>query len=144
MFKSIRFRKSSIYNLGDNDQHDVNKLFGFSFWWHQTNSVRFGWRPNSDLTKMEVVAYEYLNGERIPTMHVVDVNVDEYYKYLLEYDNKNNIITYKVMTSDGVVVGLEKHPYKPKSILLGYRLYLYFGGNRRAPKDITIDFVNMD
>lgn len=40
----VCFDESCLYDHGDGDQKDWNKLFGLSYLIHQHNSVRIGWR----------------------------------------------------------------------------------------------------
>jgi hypothetical protein len=140
----FRFTESAIYHFNDEDQYDVNKLFGFSFGWHHKNSVRFGWRPNGDLTKIEIVGYEYINKLRVPTIPICDVKLNEWYKYQLKYRGGTfGQIEYSV--TDGEKQFDTVHPITlKKKINLGYRLYLYFGGNKKAPHDIVIYQDNAD
>jgi hypothetical protein len=137
MEKFVNFTDSAMYYFDDDDQHDVNKLFGFSFGLHHNNSVRFGWRPNADLTKMEIVGYEYVNKVRIPTIPIGEVELNKTYLYQLVYNGKSNQIMYVIF--DGDIEYLTSHPITlSKKCSLGYRLYLYFGGNKKAPHDIII------
>jgi hypothetical protein len=135
--KYFMFTNSSLYFFNDEDQHDVNKLFGFSFGWHHKDSVRFGWRPSEEPFKMEIVGYEYINGLRVPTIPICDVHIGVWYRYELKYNGNLNQIEYYV--SDGEKQFGMVHPITLKKKLnLGYRLYLYFGGNKKAPHDIII------
>jgi hypothetical protein len=136
--KYFKFTESALYHFGDQDQHDVNKLFGFSFGLHHKNSVRFGWRPNNDLTKIEIVGYEYVNKIRVPTIPIWDVEIDKWYQYELRYiSGVFGKIEYFI--TDGNDYRGTIHPITlPKDFYLGYKLYLYFGGNKKAPHDIII------
>ena len=130
--KSFMFTESTIYQFDDADQYDVNKLFGFSFGIHHNNSVRFGWRPNGDLSKIEIVGYEYHDKLRIPTIPICEVQLNEWYVYQLKYNAKTSYIEYTVI-SDGENFGMQ-HPIKLKKMFnFGYKLDLYFGGNKTAP-----------
>ncbi len=90
--KDFIFEQSAIYQFNDEDQHDVNKLFGFSVGWHHKNSYRFGWRPSADLTKIEIVAYEYRNGVRVPTMPICEIEPFHWYSFSMHYDPEYNEI----------------------------------------------------
>jgi hypothetical protein len=136
--KSFMFTDSSIYDLHDEDQHDVNKLYGFSMWYHKKNSVRFGWRPSKDMKKMEIVAYEYFSGVRIPTTVICEVKLNEFYDYKINYDAKKAVLTYTVINRFGREIGKYAHTKKIKKFVLGYSLTTYFGGNELAPHDILI------
>lgn len=142
--KWVKFTDSAIYSFDDEDQHDVNKLFGFSIGYHHKNSFRFGWRPNYDLSKMEIVGYEYHDGIRIPTIPICDVQLNKWYKYAIIYFSLIKEVKYCVYDEDGNTICAEE----TSSINLkhrlnfGYKLYLYFGGNKKAPHDITIYMRN--
>lgn len=135
--KCIVFSDSAIYKFDDEDQHDVNKLFGFSLGWHHKNSVRFGWRPNCDLSRIEIVGYEYINGLRLSTIPICEVDLNKVYKYRLTYNHQLERIEYWI--SDGDNQNATCHPVSIKrKYTLGYKLGLYFGGNKKAPHDIII------
>jgi len=137
--KSFEFTMSCIYDLKDDDQHDVNKLYGFSVGFHHKNSFRFGWRPNADLTKIEIVGYEYRNGVRTPTLPICEVDVYKSYTFQIRYVPGFSVIQYSVCDDDNGLIGIAqsqiqlKHKYN-----WGYKLGLYFGGNEKAPHDIII------
>jgi len=133
----FKFTDSTMYWFDDEDQHDVNKLFGFSIGLHHQNSFRFGWRPNEDLNKMEIVGYEYLNKLRIPTIPICDVELNRWYRYEMKYIAETKYFQYTV--TDGNETFSTAHPVKLKhKINIGYRLFLYFGGNKKAPHDMII------
>jgi hypothetical protein len=135
--KNFKFSESTMYHFEDADQYDVNKLFGFSFGMHHIDSVRFGWRPNEDLSRMEIVGYEYINRLRVPTIPICEVQLNKWYKYELKYNGKANQIEYNI--SDGEKAFGLIHPITLKNKLnWGYRLDLYFGGNKKAPHDMII------
>ncbi len=130
--KSFKFTESTIYLFNDEDQYDVNKLFGFSVGMHHNNSFRFGWRPNTDLSKIEIVGYEYHNKLRIPTIPICEIDLNKWYEFTLKYNHKTNYIEYRV--TDGEYTNSTQHPIKLKdNINFGYKLDLYFGGNKTAP-----------
>jgi hypothetical protein len=137
IIKYFKFTESTMYLFDDEDQHDVNKLFGFSIGMHHTNSFRFGWRPNKDLTRMEIVGYEYHDKVRIPTIPICEVELNKWYKYEMNYLVTNNLIEYNV--SDGYHISGHCSEIKLKKKLnWGYKLSLYFGGNKKAPHDMVI------
>jgi len=65
MSYSVVFTNSCEYDLVNNDQYDINKIFGLSFGLHHKNSARFGWRWNTEKKKIEILAYVYVNGKRV-------------------------------------------------------------------------------
>jgi len=128
------FSRSCLFDLHDEDQWDVNKLFGFSIGHHQRrSSFRFGWRPILSESLIEIVAYEYHDGVRQTTRPLCKINLNEWYKFTISYNNINNksfyFVNEKSFMND---VNLEKKSG------LGYTLGVYFGGNEKAPQDITI------
>jgi len=135
IIKEFNFSDSAIYHFDDDDQWDVNKLFGFSIGFHHDNSYRFGWRPNKDLTKIEIVGYEYIDKIRVPTIPIWEVELNKWYKYELKYNAVLGQIEYLV-TGNNEYRGIV-HPITIK-LNWGYKLFLYFGGNKKAPHDITI------
>jgi hypothetical protein len=137
IIRNFNFSNSAIYQFSDADQLDVNKLYGFSIGFHHVNSFRFGWRPNKDLTKIEIVGYEYHNKIRIPTISICEVELNKWYKYEITYIPSTNEIQYVVMDSENIITKRSSIELKHK-LSWGYKLYLYFGGNKKAPHDIII------
>ena len=128
------FTDSCMFNLVDEDQLDVNKLFGFSIGHHQKRtSFRFGWRPIIDEDVIEILAYEYHDGVRQKPKPICKVELNQWYTYRLLYDNNTNKIIYYVDRESLMnTLDLElTHGF-------GYTLGVYFGGNEKAPQDITI------
>jgi hypothetical protein len=136
IIKDFKFTDSAIYHFDDADQWDVNKLFGFSIGLHHHNSFRFGWRPNKDLTKIEIVGYEYHDKIRIPTIQICEIELNKWYKYQIDYIGKDDEIQYDVI-GDKVISKRSKIDLKHK-LNWGYKLGLYFGGNKKAPHNIII------
>lgn len=136
--KWVKFTGSCMYHFDDEDQYDANKLFGFSVGYHHNNSFRFGWRPNADCTKMEIVGYEYHDGVRIPTIPICEVELNRWYKYDMIYFSITREVKYCVYDEDhNTICAEEISPIKLKHRCnLGYYLYLYFGGNKKAPHDM--------
>jgi hypothetical protein len=137
MSRTYMFTGSCLYDLKDEDQGDVNKLFGYSLGLHHINSVRFGWRANIKNATIEIVAYEYRDKVRSVTP-ICEVKLNEPYKYDIQYNGYGQV-QYAVYEKDGFqVMGIVnplvlKHKYN-----IGYTLGIYFGGNEKAPQDITI------
>ena len=131
---SFKFTDSCMFDLHDEDQWDVNKLFGFSIGHHQQkSSFRFGWRPILSENTIEIVAYEYHDSWRLKTMPICRVELNKWHNFSLSYNNKSNKSFYFVndycFTNDVKLA---------KKWGWGYTLGIYFGGNEKAPQDITI------
>src|SRR3954462_10892015 len=63
----VIFTNSCRYDLRSDDQLDTNKLcgIGYLFGGHHVDSARFGWRYNKETDLVELIAYCYVNKERI-------------------------------------------------------------------------------
>jgi hypothetical protein len=125
------FDSSAIYQTVDPaNQADINKLYGVSDGntHHQDNSARFGW--NWDGKTIQIFAYCYAGSVRenkliatteIGQSHNYSIRVDNS-RYIFQFDNK---IEYM-------------HREITDSVLNGYSLYPYFGGDEPAPHDVRI------
>lgn len=141
--KCFRFTESCLFDLGDEDQWDVNKLFGFSIGLHHKTSFRFGWRPKLESNQIEIVGYEYHNGKRHSTMPIMKVDVNVNYIFELTYyplEQKTHYVIKNPMSGEklGELIHLFDESYLYKKYGLGYLLGIYFGGNERAPQKIVI------
>jgi hypothetical protein len=139
--KSIKFKakfdESCLYDLHSVDNHDINKLFGFSTTWHHhKQSARIGWRCLDGKT-IEVLTYTYNDSERdiesdvvlgvvkpneVFTCEIIDYETNYQYSFHDSQYNYNNI-------------QIEK---QSDWFFFHYILYPYFGGNRNAPHDMKI------
>ena len=88
------FTDSCLFDLHDEDQWDVNKLFGFSIGYHHKTSFRFGWRPKLDSGRIEIVGYEYNDGIRQKTMPICEVEINEWHDFRISYRPYNNTTYY--------------------------------------------------
>lgn len=140
------FTDSCMFDLHDEDQWDVNKLFGFSIGHHQKgSSFRFGWRPKLETMTIEIVAYEYHDGLRFKTMPICEVEPNKVYKFRVgylphidrSYYNVSDTKTGKLI-KDRFIVDFANDVKLAKKSGLGYTLGVYFGGNEKAPQDIII------
>ncbi|MGA0559069.1 hypothetical protein ACO2Q8_20600 [Larkinella sp. VNQ87] len=132
---SVTFDSSAIYTSKiPENQHDINKLYGFSDCGahHQTASARFGWNWRDNA--LRIYAYCYRNGERVsqelgtvalnqPTDYKISIVSDN---YVFTFKGKETIITRGCNTVQSTN---------------RYRLYPYFGGDEPAPHDITISIT---
>lgn len=125
-----KFDHTAIYTTQDTiNQLDVNKLYGFSDCAspHHRNSARFGWRWYKNF--LEVFAYSYTNGVRSSKFMTV-VNLEQEYEYMIKLED--DVYIFYV---NGVTVTL------PRGCSAGgvkYYLFPYFGGDEKAPHEISI------
>lgn len=143
MTRCFRFTKSCLFDLKDEDQWDVNKLFGFSIGFHHNTSFRFGWRPLLETGQIEIVRYEYHNGVRQPTGRICPVDINKPYQFELTYFPCEQKTHYRIIEKGSLIEvreirSLFKKPYLKKKYGLGYLLGIYFGGNETAPQKIKI------
>ncbi len=140
---NIKFDKTSIYQFHNEDQYDINKLFGLSYGLHHTNSVRLGSRSLAAYSsKIEILAYCYVNGERIKedvnNLYIGMIELNKFYKFRINVGE--NIYKLSIFDKMDSVGSIEiPHNNLP---FWGYHLYPYFGGNRNAPHNINFIFEN--
>ena len=124
------FDSTAIYtSQKDENQYDINKLFGVSTCGdrHMENSIRFGWRwINGNL---EIHWFKHEDGE-FDFAKIMNVELDRSYTYeIYLHDN------YYFLSIGNETIQLDKD-CKGKGN--NYFLYPYFGGNEEAPHDIDI------
>lgn len=134
---TVVFTESCRYELNNGDQNDVNKLFGFGYGWHHTDSDRIGWRYNPKTDKIEIVAYCYSNGKRLPTKPLMEIEIEK------EVFLKLEVFIYRKWRSVGFTANNHYigKGMPTKSTKFKYSLGTYFGGNRRAPHKIIINRI---
>lgn len=127
----VVFDSSAMYkNIKPENQHDVNKLYGFSDCGshHHENSARFGWLWNG--RSVEIHAYWYNDSVRhnqfldtVSLEQAIELSLKVlpgYYRF--EIKNKIHLFPRHCNSNS----------------IEGYRLYPYFGGDETAPHDIRI------
>lgn len=136
----VKFTPSCRYDLGDEDQKDWNKLFGFccGISGVHKDSARVVWRYNKDTDMIELGLYCYIDGERIFPKKIISVNIDEDVTIKLGYSLYE--ISLNIITDNKTEWVFEKSMVTcDKGVRYGCGLY--FGGNRTAPQDITIEYT---
>ena len=135
MERKFLFTESCLFDLVDEDQHDVNKLFGFSIGLHHNTSFRYGWRPDLETRTIEIVAYEYHDKVRQATIPICKVDLNKWVFFGLYYSPEGH--SKYVVINNGMKTITNTVNVKKKSGL-GYTLGFYFGGNETAPQDIVV------
>jgi hypothetical protein len=135
----LTFTESCRYDLKSDDQFDTNKLCGIGFipGFHHKDSARFGWRYWPDKGWVELSAYCYVDSRRI-IQHIGFCEIGKPYKIELKvltsmYRFNCDEVNKYYLKSNGEAQVKRNH----KKMFM-YRLGTYFGGNRTAPQDITI------
>lgn len=140
VFKTAVFSPNCIYDLGNVNQADINKLYGFSvglFSGNDYNSARFGWRWSIPKEKIELLAYVYVNGVRINEWDADTLlaSVDTGSETFTEIAVLPNQYQFKTVSNCVTII-----KYLPRGGSgAGYNQYPYFGGNEVAPHTMTIE-----
>lgn len=136
MSRRVTFDRSCAYTLPGEDQEDINKLFGIGYFpSHHTDSARFGWRYNPSTDKIEILAYCYVNSERlIYPLASFDFNKE----YTLELQINDDTYSFYVQTNFAKFGFAIPKTHKK---VFGFPLGLYFGGNNPAPHKMKIKII---
>jgi len=125
------FSASCLY-VPKND--DINKLYGFTdcnSLIHE-NSVRFGWRVNSD-ERIEIFAYYYVDSHlNYKSMGFTGPNMVNHYEIWAKdgtYWFRFNSEIFETLRVKNCVKGIR------------FRAFPYFGGNETAPHDMEIEIL---
>jgi len=156
----VKFENSCVYDIGPEDQPDVNKLFGVGYYtfrifkkkevsflgkkWkvpvframHHYNSIRFGWRYDLVTKMIEIVTYWYEKGVR-NTEHLAWVELGKSYRYSMQIVEDAHFLSIYSKHGEAYELIAEKFLQLPGSEV-AYPLFPYFGGNQKAPHDMTI------
>lgn len=136
----VTFGDSCRYELGHPDQLDINKLIGVGYLpKHHDNSARFGWRYWTGKDQIELMAYCYVDGQRI-SKHIGYCSIGVAYRIEL-YISKYQYL-FLLDDGNGKPLSQVEVPHDNKR-RFKYRLGTYFGGNRSAPADMTIQLKKL-
>lgn len=136
---NVRFTPSCAYDLGDEDQHDVNKLFGIGYFpSHRHDSVRFGWNYSLEKKKIQIYAYIYQNGRR-SFDHIDDLEIGKTVGMVIKVTERG--YGRNRMRGHSLWINGEQKYWTSAvdPFPLAYLLRPWFGGNRVAPHDIWIE-----
>jgi hypothetical protein len=129
-----KFSNDCLYDLKNVNNYDINKLFGFSTTlWHHNQSARVGWRRHDD-TSIEVLTYSYNNHKRIDETLLGIVKPDQEFTCTIEDTESHYVYTY----NDGDKFNKVSDPKLSDKVWFKYLLFPYFGGDQKAPHDMTI------
>lgn len=131
----VTFTDSCRYDLAGPDQLDVNKLCGIGYLpGHHKHSARFGWRYVQVTDSIELLAYCYVNSDRI-TKHIGYCKIGVEYRIELYATSWAYLFILDDLDGNAIGDAEVKHSNKRK---LQYRLGTFFGGNRSAPHEMKI------
>lgn len=143
LFYKVKFDSSCRYDLGDEDQKDINKLFGLGYFsWFKsishTDSARFGWNYNRDNDRINLYSYCYVNGNPNFDYYnpICHCKIDQEYEMYLGISlNNYNFIVWEgnnILNEGSISI---PHNHKKK---ISFLLSPYFGGNKTAPHPMMI------
>lgn len=137
----VKFTDSCRYDLGNVDQLDINKLVGIGYLpGHHTDSARFGWRYDNAVGKVEVLAYCYVNGKR-GIQHICFCEIGKQYDLFLQVlTNCYYLSACEHGTPKVIGFAWANHYHNKK---FKYRLGVFFGGNRAAPRTMKIELKKL-
>lgn len=139
----VKFDESCRYNLGNEDQLDVNKLVGIGYLWHHhKDSARFGWRYDIETDRIILSAYCYVDGRRV-VQHICFCEIGKEYQIdLTILSTMYFFACYKVGDRQLTTNGSAEVPYDHNK-KLQYRLGTYFGGQAVAQHDTYINLKKL-
>ncbi len=140
---TVTFDSSCIYDVGQVDAQDWNKVIGLGFVGskdqdittgtppHQIDGARVGWRWNPQRGRIDLGAYVYVEGKRI------DFKVAE------TALNTPTLLTIKIDYTRKMyqLLGGKPIPFTHNKTF-AYKTGLYFGGNQPAPHRIRVKIVD--
>lgn len=130
----VRFDETCLKLNGVKDcDGDWNKLFGFSYGYHHSNSLRIVWKAMNG--QIRIGAYIYENGVR-KSRGFATVPVETDVVCAIDYDPSTDLI-YFTCNDKQIVMSFNVNP------TMGYYLKPYFGGNCNAPETMYIDMVSI-
>ena len=128
------FTPDSVYDLGDEDQHDWNKFTGIAFTPLEPdrNSVMVGWRYNLTSQEFEIAPFYNVDKARIlPTPpDIISIPADQTFDYLVDYTGVT--LTY----GDTTVFKPFPAGLTP-NVWTASRVSGWFGGNEVAPRTLS-------
>lgn len=138
----VTFTESCRYDLGTVDQLDTNKLCGVGYFpgFHHVDSARFGWRYNTSTSLIELLAYCYVNKERI-IKPIAACEIDKEYELRLYVGNGlYSLYATNPVTNAYAGYVTVRYTHRKK---IQYGLWPYFGGNQKAPQEIKIELSRL-
>lgn len=136
MTRKVMFTPSALVQPGVPDcDDDINKLFGWSYGWHHSNSIRVGWRVDPVRSQITLFLYLYENGKR-RQVRLANIKCNETYDVTLAHNHSTGALSLQARNStfDRSITDT----WKGSRPSCGYRLGLYHGGNCPAAADMEI------
>lgn len=136
----VTFTDSCRYDLGHPDQLYVNSLVGIGYLpGHHKHSARFGWRYWVGKDEIELLAYCYVDGQRI-TKHIGYCKIGVTYNIQLFAASWTYLFFLDDVDGNAIGNAEVRHDNKRK---LQYRLGCWFGDTKPSPHEIKIQLENI-
>lgn len=136
---SSAFMSDPCYKFGNEDDNDVNKLYGLIFGLDPHKfSYRIGWNSTGDKT-VGYYHYYYVNGQRfIKPIGSYPSNLKINWCILISRESNGLYLMYKI----GNNVQMETVDFNfTNAPMITRKLFPYFGGNQVSIKETKIDIV---
>lgn len=143
MEREVIYHESCAYDLGDDDQADWLKTFGFTIGFDFDNSVRFGNRHDAENELQEIGYFIHENGVKKYGFICRTLLEKPILQRLVKINNKGFVTAiFIVIYHSGRRIELTKDTQIPYR-WYGIKLYPFFGGNRFAPHNFYITLNNL-
>lgn len=120
------------YQISSKDQLDTNKLIGLSdSYHHHRNSIRFGWRWNNKVNKLEILYTLYRNSNRF-IEHICFIETFKEYDFEIAISDDKYLLWFG---DKYLEVYRNSNWFLPR-----YVLFPFFGGDEVAPKEFEFEF----
>lgn len=137
-FKAL-FDESCLYDLGNYNNKDINKLAGLTFsWWNDDNSVRIGWNCSLQNGKVQLFGYFHKGGV-IDYLPLGQADVNTFVEFYIDIDRPAGTIW---ITSSNIGFAYPTSFNFSGVPKYGYYNYPYFGGDETAPHDMQITIID--
>lgn len=137
--RRVKFNPNCAYDLGNEDQKDWNKVFGVCFGARgiHKNSLRFGWRWNTQKQKIELCTIVYREDHDKPSREEIkdfELDLNQWVDLDLNF-TVDIACTFYNFTVNGrtVLYGAMPTP----NVVMFYGCGFYFGGNCRSPHKMS-------
>lgn len=146
--RDFRFDIFTPYELGPDCQSDWNKLWGQSRCarHHHQDSDRFVWRQHAETGNIEIAAYSYDNGDkpfqnqgRLLKAFTTVIEPGQEVQSKMHLMQNATLFSLKPLNGTEETILIE-HPNECSNYRIGYKLFLYWGGNCRAPSKVKVCF----
>jgi hypothetical protein len=129
--------KETYFPYVDPNDLDINKLAGFSFLNHHTNSVRIGWVPNFK-KENTISLYIYIYNKSIRYSYpFADIDCDKDYRVEISFNASQHYVSFEIFDENDVHIKKQSAEFAIPKFRIGYFLWFYFGGNKTAPKEMV-------